>query len=130
MPNGLYCIQPTLIKATIGFDEFNVFIAREYQRYSCEFNIIREHEMTHVDIFRRTLREFTPKFNINLQKAVRRLKPITARTPERGAQAIQQDIQKTMLPITKKFSQALDLRNGRIDTAQSYLQILKRCKNW
>lgn len=130
MAGGLYCIQPAAITATIGFDKFKVFIAREYPRYSCEFNIIHEHEMTHVDIFKRTLREFTPRFQTRLNEAVRRLKPLTSRTPDRGARSVQRDLQRAMLPLINTFSRKLDQRNGRIDSPQSYLQILRRCKNW
>jgi len=130
MVNGSFCIQPDRIKATIGFDMFNVFIAREYQRYSCEFNIIHEHEMTHVDIFKRTLREFTPKIETELREIAYRIRPINTRTAKMGVTLISQDIQRSMTPLIKKFLSALNLRNGRIDTAQSYLQILKRCKNW
>lgn len=47
---GGYCVYLDEVKADFGFEKFDVYIGREYQRGSCEYRTILDHENEHVAI--------------------------------------------------------------------------------
>lgn len=128
-PNS-YCARLTKVDAKIGYDNFDVFIARKFRPGTCAYNSIRQHEMTHVAVFKSGLNEFYPRMRHRLERATKGLGNIKVGNPDAAAKRLQQRLRHTIDPLFKEMNRTLNRRNGLLDTPARYRLEQSRCENW
>ena len=60
--NSKYCIIPDEVTVFLGFDSPIIYISKELQEGSCEYNIVLNHEKTHQQINKKILDFYLPLF--------------------------------------------------------------------
>ncbi|NQV84135.1 MAG: hypothetical protein HQ494_09985 [Rhodospirillales bacterium] len=125
-----HCASVDAVRASIGFGQITVYVAKRYRRGSCQYRSILNHEQEHVDIFRDALTVHAPKVEHRLTELAGKLKPVSASTVERAANKLQNTLQKEMAPLFKELNKAIDAENERIDTLENYRREQARCSSW
>jgi len=127
---GGYCAYPVSFDLSVGFSDFLVLIDRQYRRGSCEFAAIRDHELTHVTLYRSNLSRFLPLIRRQARIAAAAVKTIAVGDPDSGARALQDQMQRSINPLIARLNREADVANARIDTAKSYRNVHMLCDNW
>jgi len=125
-----FCSVPAVVEVTMAYPEFTVYIDRRYRRGTCEYRAIRDHEDSHVSIYRDKLARYGPWVRERVERAVRGLRPVIMSSPGHAQQRVKARLEKKIAPILDKFHQITDLANAEIDTESSYRTIQARCGNW
>ena len=128
-PNS-YCARLTKVEAKIGYDKFDVFIAKKFKPGTCAYNSVNEHELTHVAVFKSGLDEFYPRMRHRLERASGALGNIKVGNPNVAAKRLQQRLRDTIDPLFKEMNRTLNRRNGLLDTPQRYRLEQSRCSDW
>lgn len=128
-PNN-YCARLTKVEAKIGYDKFDVFIARKFRPSTCAYDSIRAHESTHVSIFKSGLDEFYPRMRHRLERASGAMGTIKVGSPKVAAKLLQQRLRHTIDPLFKEMNRTLNRRNGLLDTPERYRSEQARCTDW
>lgn len=125
-----YCARLTKVEAKIGYDKFNVFIAKKFRPGTCAYDSIREHELTHVSVFTSGLDEFYPRMRHRLERATGAITTIKVSDPKLAAKRLQQRLRHTIDPLFKEMNRTLNRRNGLLDTPARYRLEQSRCSDW
>lgn len=125
-----YCARLTKVEAKIGYDKFDVFVARKFRPGTCAYNSVHEHELTHVAVFKSGLDEFYPRMRHRLERATGALGNIKVGDPNVAAKRLQQRLRDTIDPLFKEMNRTLNRRNGLLDTPQRYRLEQSRCSDW
>jgi len=127
---GRHCATPETFEMNIGFSDFLVYIDRRYKRGTCEYRAIREHENTHVSLYRAYLARHVPELRRRAEAAATRIKPANVGSPDAGAKYIQNQMQSRIKPIIDRISREADAANAKIDTPRSYRDVQLLCDGW
>ncbi len=127
---GGHCATISSINASLGYDKITIYVDKRYRRGSCQYLSVLEHENEHLAIFRDTLAVYAPMVEERIAKAAWSLKPVTASTPKRAANRLQDALQRKVEPLFKKLNKDLDQKNDSIDTAKNYKREQARCSSW
>ena len=130
MGNGQYCARLSKVEADIGYDQFDVYIARRYRPGTCPYKVIAEHELTHVSVFRDALDEIYPRMLHRLERAGHTMAPMIVASANRAANRMQARLKSAVDPLYREMNRTLDRRNARLDTRERYLQEQRRCQDW
>lgn len=125
-----YCARLTAVDARLGYEKFDVFIARKFRPGSCAHQSIREHEMTHVSVFRSGLNDFYPRMRHRIERATGTIGAIKAANPKAAAKRLQGRLRDAIDPLFKEMNRTLDRRNRLLDTPDRYRSEQARCSDW
>lgn len=125
-----YCARLTGVQATLGYDKFDVYIARKFRPGSCAHRSVREHEMTHVSVFLSGLNEFYPRMRHRIERATGSIGTIKAANPNAAARRLQARLRDAINPLFKEMNRTLDRRNRLLDTPERYRSEQARCTDW
>lgn len=125
-----YCARLTGVEAKLGYDKFDVFIAKKFRPGSCAHQSIREHELTHVSVFKSGLNEFYPRMRHRIERATGALGTIRVSNPSMAAKQLQRRLRHAIDPLFKEMNRTLDRRNGLLDTPDRYRLEQARCSDW
>jgi len=125
-----YCARLSKVEANIGYDKFDVFIAKKFRPGTCAYDSISDHEMTHVSVFTAGLDEFYPRMRHRLERATGALSTIIVSNPQVAAKRLQQRLRHTIDPLFKEMNRTLNRRNGLLDTPERYRLEQSRCSDW
>lgn len=125
-----YCARLTKVEAKIGYDKFDVFIAKKFRPNTCAYDSIHEHELTHVSVFKSGLDEFYPRMRHRLERATGAITTIKVGDPKVAAKRLQQRLRDTIDPLFKEMNRTLNRRNGLLDTPERYRLEQSRCNDW
>lgn len=129
--HGGYCVWLTRAEVTVGYETLQVFVDQKYEKGSCEYDAIMEHEMQHVAINRETLKAYMPRFRDTVVKAAR-YKPSMhiLGVPRQAKDAYLLYLKRRLDPILRALEAERRRKNANIDTPESYQDIQSRCENW
>lgn len=122
-----YCAALTGATIQIGFDSLLVYVAREYPKWSCRYDVTLEHEHEHIAIFRETLKDWLPTIRRTMKKAALRVRPEIASKPEIALRDLQDQLLPTLKLLVKEIQADQDERNAEIDTEENYRYEQSRC---
>ena len=125
-----YCVYLTSVKATLGYDDINVYLASDYPVASCQYRVIREHEDRHVSIYRSNLAEFTQNLRARLVSDATSMGAYRTRNQSTAARDLQKQLHDRLAPILKNMETALHRNQRAIDTRASYASEQSRCPDW
>lgn len=130
MSDGRFCSVLSAVEATVGYDVIDVYIAREYQRGSCQYSVILNHERQHVVVFETTLNEHIPLLLQVLERTAEEMRPIKGRDRNRAARDMQAKMQDAAREVLDRIGATLDRRNARLDTDDQYRREQRQCAHW
>ena len=127
------CVQIKSMKLTIGYDTLDVYIDKKYKPGSCEYEVVKEHENYHVRVSQEAMAFFRPDIEKALREALRKLKPVEARSNDEAQAAFNNQFHQVireLQPLIDHINQKIAEKNYIIDTPESYAQTTALCKNW
>ena len=126
------CIWIERVDVVLRYSALEVYVAEEYDLYSCAYREILRHENLHVAIARAHVDQYANKMQLSLDS----LRIPTARAPMPAAsveQAQRQtniEIGRLLTPVFDRMSDAVDLAQAAIDTPQAYRTVFQLCNDW
>jgi len=130
MSNGRFCSFLSAVEANVGYDAIDVYILRKYQRGSCEYSVVLNHEREHVVVFESTLSEYLPRLRSTIEESAVSIEPIRSRDRNKAAQQMRRELSDAVSGLLDEISATLDRRNARLDTIESYRRLQRECSSW
>jgi hypothetical protein len=127
---GGYCADLKSVQLKVGYPEIRVYLPKEYKEGSCAYEVVREHEMTHVAITRAVLEDHAPRLERVVRETVRQINPLWAPTPEEAkglaARVIQTALEGPVIALKEDHGR----RNRAIDGEDIYKDLQSLCEQW
>jgi hypothetical protein len=129
LPDGRVCVWVVAIYGQLGDPIMNVYVASEFAPGSCEYNVVHDHEYTHVRFNVETLRDWLPSIQAALTEAARRKFPVIYPKAPAGTE-LWDYLQDNMVSVIELMNEDLRKRNATIDTPENYRRESAKCSNW
>lgn len=130
--DGVYCIWPTRVVASIVFDgPLTVHVAREYPKGTCQHRAVLKHEMEHVEVYEASLRDYQKRLRRALEQALRKGGfPATDRDRDQAAGEIRDKLQPAFERAIAEAQSERDRRNASLDSPEGYRRARDLCDTW
>ena len=76
-----YCVFIKSVDAVVGFKDFDIVIDKKYEKGSCEYNAVLEHEKHHIRDSEKVFEEVFPEIGVALYDIVDSVRPIYTENP-------------------------------------------------
>ncbi|MBR1544550.1 MAG: hypothetical protein IJ638_01240 [Alphaproteobacteria bacterium] len=129
------CTIISSINFSIGYKDIDVLIEDKYEKGSCEYNAIKEHENGHVDIYKKELKYYGNLVLDELKRIAGDVGPMFFDGKVSGKK-IGNKIRKVVFEnsniniLKSKLEKALINKNSAYDSKDEYLRVKGLCKNW
>lgn len=125
------CLYPVAIEAKIGYDPMTVYVEKKYDRDSCQFRVIMQHEQQHVRVNQETLKAFVPRVRAALiQAATGSAFPIYAAEPRIAKSMGMGEIGAAFDREVTELSRQREQLNAQLDSPASYRASQAICNRW
>lgn len=130
--DGVYCVWPARVIAIVDYEgPILVHVAREHPKGSCQYKAVLDHEMEHVAVFKKALRDYEKRLKKALERALARGKfPVTDRDHEAAGAELSAHFEVAFKDAVLEADEERDRRNALVDTPESYERTRKRCSSW
>ena len=92
-----FCVYPQKIIISIYFKNPTIYISNQLKKESCEYNLVKRHEQTHIQINKAALDYYLPLFYRGAEKIANNISPINV--------SALSDINKASDQIAEQFNQ-------------------------
>lgn len=128
--SGLYCLRLTKVNYEFGIRKTDIYVGRKYQKGSCAYKAILEHEQEHVRINQHVVDLYFPKVEKELERYANSIKPFYTKQLKQATQSIRNQLTFDLKPVLAAFNRDREKENGVIDNAASYSATREKCKGW
>nr|CRH04814.1 Conserved protein of unknown function [Candidatus Magnetococcus massalia] len=129
--DGTICLYLKKLTLTVGYRNTKVYINRNYFPGTCQFRVIKDHEMRHVRIYNTTLTQESNQLHRDLKHY---FSSYTVRTNKAGLahakERIKKKISQRVRMATSRIKTRASLDNLAIDTRSAYAREKARCSSW
>ncbi|GAB6053532.1 hypothetical protein JCM17960_23520 [Magnetospira thiophila] len=125
-----FCVSLSKVDLHLGFKDFEVYIARRYQPGSCAYRVTKEHELTHVALYRRELNDSLESFKARAINAAMRVPVVWTHDPNAATQAMLNDLYRSLEKDFQALEDRMDWANSQIDTPAAYRREHSKCEDW
>ncbi len=125
--DGTLCGVITRLVVQFGFQERTVMVGRELPRNSCIHGEVLRHEMMHVAVDERLLKEFLPTLSRQLQATLSRIGPAQGRTQDQVMATLRRPVDQALKKAMADFARERDRRQARVDTREEYERVNRSC---
>ena len=129
LPDGRVCIWLADVDAELGDPVMNVYVAEEYAPGSCEYNVVLNHENTHVRFMLGSLHKWAPSIQAALSEAAKHKFPVVFPAKPTNQQ-LSQYLGGNMDDIFALMNDEMTRLNASIDTPENYRRENAKCHNW
>jgi len=123
--SGLSCLRPSLTM-TLRYRPVQVYVAREFIDDSCAYDFVLRHEMRHVDVHVRRLREVALQLQAELQDRLAGVVHVGRRDELQGR--LQAEVTGRWLPRAERDLQDVRREHQMIDSPEEYGRALDVCE--
>ena len=133
--DGGVCTILSNINFSIGYKAIDVLIEDKYEKGSCEYNAIKEHEDGHIDIYRKEIKYYGNLVLDELKRISVDVGPMFFNGKVSGKK-IGNKIRKMVFEnnniniLKSKLEKALIDKNQMYDSKDEYLRVKGLCKAW
>lgn len=125
-PTGRWeCASPQ-ITLSFGFSPMTVYVAREFPEGTCAYKEIHEHEMRHVEVYRKHIasieKELTDSLNSRFATGA-----IWRGQVGQTASRLRQELDARWAPYVQRQIKRVDEAQAKIDTAEEYERVANAC---
>ena len=126
---------PTAIGIIVKYKDpmINVYLSSEYEKSSCAYKTIQNHENYHVEIFKQSIPFYKPQIHKYLVQEAGLLPAYSPKTSEDVQNIANQYVQilsKKLQPVQQYINKTINEKNAAIDTPEAYWEQQKQCKQW
>jgi hypothetical protein len=122
-----------------GLSKIDVLIFDKYNKDSCEYNVIKDHENKHVKTYQKVLKYYSEEIGRTIYSRVKNKKPILI-TDVDNIKSISENYvldvkdfitsDENLNRIEDKMMQEIEYENGLLDSKRNYDETKKQCNNW
>ncbi len=126
-----YCIIPAKINLFLGLSNPTIYLSKELQAESCEYNIVLYHEQVHHQINVATLEYYLPLFKDAAEKLSKKITPIKTDNLNNTQENISQmtiEFNQKLLPLVNYIKKEIINQQQRLDKPQNYKFESKLCQ--
>lgn len=129
--NGkFYCVYLDSVDVTVGFQDFDMFIDKKYNKNSCEYNAVLKHENHHIDDSKKALDNIFDELNSTFKNVVNNIEPIYVENADDVPYAfekIEEKITKDadILKLVEKFKKQTTDDAAELDNTPD--EMLEKC---
>lgn len=127
---GTYCVSLVSAEITVGDDEIDVYVSRDYAEGSCEYETVLAHELEHVAINQRVLKAYTDQISTAFARTARSRPSILVHRKSEAQAAYIRELELGLRPVLKVLAARRSTDNGKIDTQDNYRRLTAKCGNW
>ncbi|MCB1784001.1 MAG: hypothetical protein KDI13_08380 [Alphaproteobacteria bacterium] len=132
LKNGGKCAQ---VKTVFGkfYAKPQIHIANNFQKGTCEYKAVMIHEKKHIAALKGFLREYSPKYEAELKRIVKKIPNATPVSSNQVASEEQETInfiKSYMYQYEQKIFSVLSGRQQKIDSATEYKLVASKCDKW
>ncbi len=121
------------VTADFSIKKFDVYISSQYPKGSCPYQVILDHENTHVAINQDTYRKYRKILEETLRNDPNiptQSHPWKAKTFKKGCYMVKNYLAGVVGEVVRKFWAEEGLANAQIDLPSSYRATQAKCKDW
>lgn len=110
----------------LSYQPLDVYVAREFNPYSCPFRVVIAHELRHVQIYREQL----PRLEATVRSELARRyanRPLYAAIGE-GLNTLQDDIDAWLRPLIKSELAAVEVIQRQLDSPEEERRLSQACQ--
>jgi len=126
----MHCMNIDAVEARFGHRQLVVNLPREYPVGSCQYNVVRRHEMAHVSVNRQGVRKYAMVLKSQLEQEIMRMGTLDVRTMSRGADMFQSRLKAVYLAVSKQFDAEIQKFHSEIDAPNSPYSATNACRSW
>jgi hypothetical protein len=123
--SGRECIAPR-VSVELSYQPLDVYVAREFNPYSCPFRVVIEHELRHVQVYREQL----PRIEATVRRELAHRyadRPLYAAIGE-GLNTLHDDIDAWLRPLIKAELAAVELIQRQLDNPEEERRLSQACQ--
>lgn len=125
---GMWCASVKQVNIEFGLLEpAKVHIAKEIPEQTCRYVTVLEHEMLHVAISEKTVRETVLDLQAQLEEKIKAFSPTNGDSREAATERLKTSLQATVSKVTNAHIARAELENSMIDTRASYEELTNQC---
>ncbi len=128
-----YCVWVESVNVDFSYKQMDVYISSQYPEGTCPYQVILNHENTHVAINQRAL----AKYRVLLERALKKSRAIPTRahpmsvvSMNNGKAIINSRINAIVSRVTSAYKREVARENAKIDTPAAYRKTQALCNNW
>jgi hypothetical protein len=125
--DGGYCGTLGSLTVNFGFEERTVLVARELPTNVCIHGEVLKHEMRHVAVDEKALKDFIPTVRRTLETLAAHVGVVRGRTREQLTGAIRRPIEAALRDMLREFGQERERRQAEVDTLEEYKRVSASC---
>jgi cation transport regulator ChaB len=125
--DGAGCMRLRSASVVVGASP-EVLVDGRFARGTCQHEAILEHENEHVAVFREAVGHYAPMIDAALHQQLP--SSIRAATEEEARKAYTRTIRDALDPWLDAIRRRAQDGNNRLDTAENYVQVFRRCPFW
>jgi hypothetical protein len=122
-----FCAGAKSLEVTFGFQERTVLVASELPRNSCIHREVLAHEMKHIAVDEKLLREFGPTIRRRLEAVAARAGSVRASTQQQALAAARRPFDMEMRALFREFGQKRDRLQAQVDSSEEYERVSRSC---
>ncbi|MDR1009233.1 MAG: hypothetical protein LBL52_03195 [Rickettsiales bacterium] len=130
------CVAIKSIEFFIGYKSLKILVLARHKPGSCEYGVVVEHEMQHVEAYRRVLARYGRLFEEELRIAALSLSQSAIYSPRGRAADADKAIDELVrgnpriLALKSRMEAEIAAENSAIDTQEEYRRVRALCRNW
>ncbi|HLY90639.1 MAG TPA: hypothetical protein VKQ27_16785 [Acetobacteraceae bacterium] len=121
------CVRPSRATVRFGISTNIIYVSNELPPNSCIFHEVFDHEMVHVHIDHRLLREMLNRLQAVLRQALDAAGPIVASSEQDGVQRVTRLAQDVVDREMHAYAVERQQRHGELDTPEEYRRVTASC---
>jgi hypothetical protein len=115
LPSGKICAAPAKVEVRLAVDDMRIYVAKRFEKGSCAYEEILEHERRHVDIHNEMIGQAAEAVERALRKALADRRVDRAESPEAAVKEIQGRLNKVVQEAFQKVKKEADARQAEFD---------------
>jgi len=116
----------------LAYRQLDVYIAREYEPGSCQYEAILDHENEHVQVARSIMSPYAQQIRASLTtlSIPTRDLPSVADTAEQAHAQVNAVFRQQLMPVREQMYQVVRARQADVDTRENYGRTFRQCRKW
>ena len=131
LPSGIYCYYPTEININIGAgNDPVIYIAKEFQKDSCLYNVTMRHEQTHQHINQSVLEYYAPIVKERMLNVVQKYSVAGSKkniSLEQAKMSLQKRYMSELKILVEEIRKETAIEQEKLDTVENYIHDESLC---
>jgi len=133
MDNNDRCILPQRFKVYIGFSRPTIYMAKELQPGSCNYNLVLRHEQVHQQINKQALEYFIPIIRRELSEIIKKIPPAYVGrmdSEDKISAALTQKYYNAVTPLVNHLRDQILEEQRKLDNRSNYRKESGICRSF